>query len=170
MGQTPSDHRYLENQLLYVKLLEYNTHAPNTTFSNPFVVYTFYISYQRYFWIIKKRFNEVHELYSHMIMKHRNTTRHIPFPPRHFQFWRALEDATVKERGEKIAIYLESLASYQECLNDPQFWEFLEVGKVNFLSRFSASLSFSSDMFCSRTWKEREIWLSQKGESSYQTL
>ena len=132
MGQTSSDHRYLENQLLYVKLLEYNTHPPNTTFTQPFIVYTYQISYQRYSWILHKRFNEVHELYSYMTMRHRSATLHIPFPPKNFQFWRTLEDATVKERGERIAIYLESLATYQECLNDPQFWEFLEVGKVLF--------------------------------------
>lgn len=132
MGQTSSDQRYLENQLLFVKLLDYNTHPPTTTFTHSFIVYTYEISYQRYSWILHKRFNEVHELYSYMTMRHRSATLHIPFPPKHFQFWRTLEDATVKERGERIAIYLESLATYQECLNDPQFWEFLEVGKVFF--------------------------------------
>jgi hypothetical protein len=140
MGQTPSDQKSLENQVLFVSLIEYLSHPPNNSFSTPFVVYKFRISYQRYQWIINKRFHEVHELYSHMILRHRNTTKHLSFPPKHFQFWRTLEEGTVLERGEQIAIYLSSLASYQECLNDSQFWEFLEVGKVTFLS-YCLSLS-----------------------------
>jgi hypothetical protein len=131
MGNTSSEIKSISNQLLYVKLIDYLSYPPNTAFTGPFVVYQFHLGYQRYEWRIFKRFNEVHELYSHMISKHRNTTRHIPFPPRYYQLWRTLEESTVKERGEKIAIYLETLATYQECLNDPKFWEFLEVGKVS---------------------------------------
>jgi hypothetical protein len=162
MGQTQSDQKTLENRVLFVTLLDHHTHPPNTSFSHPFVVYKFLISYQRYQWVIQKRFHEVHELYSHMMMRHRNATRHLSFPPKHFQFWRTLEDGTVLERGEQIAIYLSSLASYQECLNDSQFWEFLDVGKVSFLF-LTALIASIPDLLRTRTRSEREMWLLKEG-------
>lgn len=133
MGNTISEISKIENQLIFIKLLDYISYSSSNSLTNPFVIYKYEISYQRYKWIIKKRFNEVYKLYSYMMLHYRSKLRHIPFPPRYFQLWRTLEDVTVKERGEKIAIYLETLASYQDCLNDPQFWEFFEVGKVYFL-------------------------------------
>lgn len=142
MGNSISEIRQVENQVLFIKLIDYITYPPNNTLTNPFVVYKYEIRYQRYKWIIKKRFNEVYKLYSYILLHYKRHIRRIPFPPRHFQLWRTLEENTVKERGENIAIYLETLATYQECLNDPQFWEFFEVGKVIILSFIQFLIQF----------------------------
>jgi phosphatidylserine/phosphatidylglycerophosphate/cardiolipin synthase-like enzyme len=116
-----------EDRQVFIKLLSYQRLAG--TFTTP-VIYRYELRYQRYMWIIEKRFHEITQLDSALQREFPEVVTVIKRPP---TYWLWTPDkAFFDKRAQRVADYLQQLCDSKDLFDSKKLKLFLELSAVSF--------------------------------------
>jgi phosphatidylserine/phosphatidylglycerophosphate/cardiolipin synthase-like enzyme len=113
---------------VFVKLLSYQRHAG--TFTTP-VIYRYEIRYQRYMWVIEKRFHEIIALDNALHKEFPHLVSNVKRPP---TYWLWTPDkAFFDKRAARVADFIQQLVDSKELFADAKKLRlFLDISTVSF--------------------------------------
>ena len=113
---------------VFISLLSYTRLA--ATFTTP-VIYKYEIRYQRYRWIIEKRFHEVMNLDVGLQRDFPEIVNAITRPPKYW-LW-APDKSFFDKRAQRIAEYLQQIVDSRDLFDSKKLRLFLELSDMSFL-------------------------------------
>lgn len=113
---------------VFIKLLAYQRLAG--TFTTP-VIYKYEIRYQRYMWIVEKRFHDITQLDNSLQRDFPQIVASISRPPSLYWVW-SPDKQFFDKRAQRIAEYLQQLCDAKDVWESPRLRLFLELSEVSF--------------------------------------
>jgi hypothetical protein len=104
---------------------------PGESFHGRFHSYTFIVKYQRYFWTISKRFNEIIALDSKLLKKFPEKINRIRCPKKYRKMFWSHTDELLARRAKDMVAYLQRVLDDEEIFASDIMKEFLELGMAS---------------------------------------